>query len=107
MVVIRLARAGGHKRPFYHLVVTDRRNARDGRFIERLGYYNPIAPQSENYIEINLERVKYWVSQGAQPSMTVSRLVKDFEKYGARPKPIRAKKPKKQAQKEAQTDASA
>lgn len=95
MVVIRLARAGGHKRPFYHMVVTDRRNSRDGRFIERLGFYNPVAPQSENYIEINLERVKYWISQGAQPSMTVTRLVKDFEKFGARPKPIRAKKPKK------------
>lgn len=92
MVVIRLARAGAHKSPFYHLVVADKRKARDGRFIERVGYYNPIAPASENYLSITLERVEYWVNHGAQPSPTVARLIKDFTKYGPRPKP--AKKPK-------------
>ena len=76
MVTIRLARAGAKKRPFYHIVVADSRRARDGRFIERLGFYNPIAVGAEEKLRVNAERVEYWVSQGAQPSSAVSRLLK-------------------------------
>ncbi len=76
MVTIRLSRGGAKKRPFYHIVVTDSRNSRDGRFIERLGFYNPIAVGSEEKLRINNERVSYWVSQGAHPSAAVARLIK-------------------------------
>ncbi len=76
MVTIRLARAGAKKRPFYHIVVTDSRNARDGRFIERLGFYNPIAVGGEEKLRINNERVSYWVSQGAKTSAAVTKLLK-------------------------------
>ncbi len=76
MVVIRLSRGGAKKRPFYSVVVTDSHNRRDGRFIERLGYYNPIAAANEKPLSINLERVDYWLSKGAQMSETVARLVK-------------------------------
>ncbi len=75
MVTIRLARGGAKKRPFYHLVVTDSRNARDGRFIERLGFFNPIAAGAEERLRINQERLKYWVSHGAQPSERVAHLI--------------------------------
>ncbi|MFA7494990.1 MAG: 30S ribosomal protein S16 [Acidithiobacillus sp.] len=70
MVVIRMARGGAKKRPFYHIVVTDSRNRRDGRFIERLGFYNPIGATAE--LRIDKERAAYWLSQGAQPSDTVA-----------------------------------
>lgn len=76
MVTIRLARAGAKKRPFYHIVVADSRSPRDGRFIERLGFYNPIAVGAEEKLRINNDRIEYWVSQGAQPSSAVSRLLK-------------------------------
>lgn len=77
MVVIRLSRGGSKKRPFYNIVVSDSRNRRDGRFIERLGFYNPVGnPDIEN-LRINHERVDYWVSVGAQVSDAVARLVKD------------------------------
>ena len=76
MVTIRLARAGAKKRPFYHIVVADSRSPRDGRFIERLGFYNPIAVGSEEKLRVNADRIEYWVSQGAQPSSAVSRLIK-------------------------------
>ena len=76
MVTIRLARAGAKKRPFYHIVVADSRSPRDGRFIERLGFYNPIAVGAEEKVRVNNDRVEYWVSQGAQPSSAVSRLLK-------------------------------
>jgi small subunit ribosomal protein S16 len=77
MVVIRLARSGAKKRPFYNLVVADSRNRRDGRFIERVGYYNPVAPEHDTQaLAVNAERVAYWQSQGAQLSPTVARLVK-------------------------------
>lgn len=75
MVTIRLARAGAKKRPFYHVVVTDSRTSRDGRFIERLGFYNPIATEQEEKLRIDRERVAYWTSQGARPSSTVTRLL--------------------------------
>jgi small subunit ribosomal protein S16 len=76
MVVIRLARGGAKKRPFYNLVVADSRRSRDGRFIERIGFYNPKAPEGQERLRINRERLAYWKSKGAQPSDTVARLVK-------------------------------
>lgn len=77
MVTIRLARGGSKKRPFYHMVVTDKRNARDGRFIERVGFFNPIATGQEERIRVDNERVDHWVSQGAQMSDRVKKLIKD------------------------------
>lgn len=76
MVSIRLSRAGAKKRPFYHLVVTDSRNRRDGRYIERLGFFNPVAKESEDPLRIDLERVDYWIGQGAKPSERVAALLK-------------------------------
>jgi len=83
MVVIRLARGGAKKRPFYHLVVADSRRARDGRFIERVGFYDPKAPEGREALRVNMERVKHWEGKGAQLSPTVSRLVKQFAKKAA------------------------
>lgn len=76
MVVIRLSRSGSKNRPFYHVVVTDSRNRRDGRFIERVGFYNPLAVEGSEGVRIALDRVAYWQSKGAQLSDTVRRLVK-------------------------------
>ena len=76
MVVIRLARGGAKKRPFYNLVVADSRTRRDGRFIERIGFYNPIATDKEEGLRIATDRLGYWQQQGAQVSPTVARLVK-------------------------------
>jgi small subunit ribosomal protein S16 len=76
MVSIRLSRAGAKKRPFYHLVVTDSRNRRDGRYIERLGFFNPLGKESEENIRIDLARVDYWIGQGARPSDRVASLLK-------------------------------
>ena len=76
MVVIRLARGGSKKRPFYNMVVTDSRNRRDGRFVERIGFYNPVASANEEGLRVNLERLQYWQGVGAQVSPTVARLVK-------------------------------
>ena len=77
MVKIRLTRGGAKKRPFYHIIVTDQRNKRDGRSIERLGYYNPVAQGNEKRVELDTERVKHWVSHGAQLTEKVSALVKE------------------------------
>jgi small subunit ribosomal protein S16 len=76
MVSIRLSRAGAKKRPFYHLVVTDSRNRRDGRYIERLGFFNPVGKENEENIRIDLARVDYWIGQGARPSDRVASLLK-------------------------------
>jgi small subunit ribosomal protein S16 len=76
MVVIRLSRHGAKNRPFYHIVVADQRFARDGRYIERLGSYNPKAAGPEQVLGLNLERVDHWVKQGAQPTERVLDLVK-------------------------------
>ena len=76
MVTIRLARGGAKKRPFYHIVVTDSRNRRDGRFIERLGFFNPIAAGQEERLRVNRERADYWLGQGAQASERVSKLLR-------------------------------
>jgi small subunit ribosomal protein S16 len=76
MVKIRLARGGSKKRPFYHLTVTDSRKARDSRFIERVGFFNPIARGQEESLRVDRERVAHWISQGAQPSDRVAQLLK-------------------------------
>jgi small subunit ribosomal protein S16 len=85
MVVIRLARGGAKKRPFYHIVVTDSRTPRDGRYIERLGYFNPIAAGKEIGLHISRERVAHWVAQGAQPSQRVAVLLQQWDKQGQPP----------------------
>ncbi|MDX5446624.1 MAG: 30S ribosomal protein S16 [Zoogloeaceae bacterium] len=76
MVVIRLARGGAKKRPFFNIVAADKRDRRDGRFIERVGYFNPLASGNEKGLVINAERLEHWVSNGAKVSDTVARLVK-------------------------------
>ncbi len=76
MVVIRLSRGGSKARPFYNIVVADKRVRRDGRFIERLGFYNPIAKEGEEGIRVAQDRLTYWRSVGAQASPTVERLLK-------------------------------
>ncbi|QIL20362.1 30S ribosomal protein S16 [Thermomonas sp. HDW16] len=80
MVKIRLTRGGAKKRPFYHIIVTDSRSARDGRNIERVGFYNPVAQGAEKRIELNLERVKHWVDNGAQLTDKVADLYKQAAK---------------------------
>ena len=77
MVKIRLTRGGAKKRPFYHIVATDHRNKRDGRSLERLGFYNPVAQGNEKRVELNTERVQHWVSQGAQLTDKVRMLDKE------------------------------
>jgi small subunit ribosomal protein S16 len=76
MVTIRMSRGGAKKRPFYQIVVTDSRNRRDGRFIERVGFFNPVARGNEESVRIDRERVDYWLSQGAQTSERVASLLK-------------------------------
>ena len=76
MVTIRLARGGAKKRPFYHVVVTDSRNSRDGRFIERLGFFNPGAKGQEVRLQLELERINHWTGLGAQVSPRVTSLIK-------------------------------
>ena len=76
MVVIRMARGGAKNRPFYNIVVADSRMPRDGRFIERIGFYNPKAPEAGHNFRIALDRVEHWVKQGAQPSAAVKKLIK-------------------------------
>jgi small subunit ribosomal protein S16 len=83
MVKIRLARGGTKKRPFYHIVVTDSRSPRDGRYIERVGYYNPVAAGKATPLKIMSERVTYWISQGAQLSDRAAKLVQEFAKTAA------------------------
>ena len=77
MLTIRLARAGAKKRPFFHITVADSRKPRDGRFVERVGYFNPISSGKEVRLEINQERIDYWLSQGAQVSDRVLTLIKE------------------------------
>ena len=83
MVKIRLTRGGAKKRPFYHIIVTDSRSARDGRNIERLGFYNPIASGAEKRVELNTDRLQYWVGQGAQMTDKVADLAKQAGKAAA------------------------
>ena len=83
MVVIRLARGGSKKRPFFNIVATDSRNRRDGRFIERVGFYNPLASDKEEGLRVVQDRLAYWQGVGAQLSPTVARLVKQAAKAAA------------------------
>jgi small subunit ribosomal protein S16 len=83
MVVIRLARGGAKARPFFNIVVADKRTRRDGRFIERIGFYNPIATANEENIRIAQDRLTYWKSVGAQASPTVDRLIAQAERKAA------------------------
>jgi small subunit ribosomal protein S16 len=80
MVTIRLARGGAKKRPFYQVVATDSRSARNGRFIERLGFFNPIASGQEVPLQLDMERVNYWLQNGAQPSPRAAQLIKQATK---------------------------
>lgn len=80
MVTIRLARGGAKKAPFYHIVVTDSRNRRDGRYIERVGFFNPVAKGNAEKLRIDLGRAEHWIGQGAQPSDRVAKLLKDYKK---------------------------
>ena len=83
MVSIRLSRGGSKNSPFYHVVVTDSRNSRDGRYIERIGFFNPFARGNEERLRLDMARVDHWKSHGAQPSDRVVRLVKDLKKAEA------------------------
>ncbi len=83
MVVIRMARGGAKGRPFYRVVVADKRCPRDGRYIERVGFFNPVAAGPEERVRLDLERIEHWISQGAQPSDRVSSLVKELRKARA------------------------
>ncbi len=78
MVSIRLSRGGAKKRPFYHIVVTDQRNRRDGRYIERLGFFNPVAQGREEKLRVDMNRIDYWLGHGAQPSERVASLLKVY-----------------------------
>jgi small subunit ribosomal protein S16 len=79
MVVIRLSRSGAKKRPFYHVVVADKPRARDARFIEQVGYYNPIAAGKDIQLDINLDRIQHWIKNGAQASDRVKFLIKKHQ----------------------------
>ncbi len=83
MVKIRLARGGAKKRPFYHVVVADQRRQRDGRYIERIGFFNPIAAEGEVKLKINRARADHWIRQGAQPTERVRQLLKVAAKQAA------------------------
>ena len=80
MVTIRLSRTGAKKQPFYHVVVTDSRTARDGRYIERLGFFNPVARGADERLRLDMGRIEHWQGQGAQTSERVASLLKDYQK---------------------------
>lgn len=80
MVTIRLQRGGAKKRPFYQVVVTDSRNARDGRYLENVGFFNPVARGQEERLRLDLDRVNHWIGQGAATSDRVAALIKDAQK---------------------------
>jgi small subunit ribosomal protein S16 len=106
---IRLARAGTKKRPFYHVVIADSRSPRDGRFIERIGHFNPLlAKDAEGRLKLDLDKVKAWLAKGATPTDRVMRFLDDagLRKREARNNPQKAK-PKKKAQERAAAAAGA
>lgn len=80
MVTIRLARGGANKRPYYRIIVADRRRALNGNCIERIGFFNPLASDKEEKVRVDMERVQHWVSKGAKPTERVARLLKDLAK---------------------------
>ena len=83
MVVIRLSRAGAKKRPFYNMVVTDSRRSRDGNYIERIGYFNPVARGQEVRLQIEMDKLTHWQNSGAQLSDRVRALIKEYSKKSA------------------------
>ena len=83
MVTIRLSRGGSKKRPFYHLTVTDSRSARDGRYLERVGFFNPVARGQEERLRVDAERVQFWLDKGATTSERVQNLLKESAKSAA------------------------
>ncbi len=83
MVTIRLSRGGAKKRPFYHVVVANSRSKRDGRYIERVGFFNPVARGAAERLRLNEERLEYWLGQGAQTTERVGSLIKELRKLGA------------------------
>jgi small subunit ribosomal protein S16 len=85
MVSIRLTRGGAKKRPFYHVIVTDSRNRRDGAYIERLGFYNPLAAAGAEQLRLDVARVEHWLGQGARPSERVAQLIRVARKDGTVP----------------------
>ncbi len=102
---IRMARAGTKKRPFYHIVVADGRAPRDGRFIERLGHFNPLLPKEQtDRLKLDLEKVKAWLAKGAQPS---DRVLRFLDEAGVRKRPQRNNPQKAQPKKKAQERAAA
>lgn len=111
--VIRLARGGTKKRPFYRIVVADSRNKRDGSFIEKLGVYNPLlAKDNKDRFQYDVERIKYWLGVGAQPSDTVARFLRTDGHYTAKPNYTAKEKvvklpPRQQARKDAEEKAAA
>lgn len=107
MVIIRLTRGGAKKSPFYHLVVTDSRNSRDGRYIEEIGFYNPLARGKAAHLEINKERVNHWVEKGAQLSDRVSYILGQYEKIKANPALIAERLAKRKAAEKAKKEAAA
>jgi small subunit ribosomal protein S16 len=80
MVTIRLARGGARKRPFYQIVVADRRSPRDGRMLERIGFFNPLEPETGTRLRIDLERLEYWTARGARPSERVAALLSAYRR---------------------------
>jgi len=91
MVVIRMARGGAKNRPFYNVVIADSRMPRDGRFIERIGFYNPKAAESEPKFRLKMDRVDHWLKQGAQPSDAVRKLIKRGKSEAGKPEGTAAK----------------
>lgn len=101
MVVIRLSRGGSHKKPFYQIVAADRRSACQGKYLERLGFFNPIAKGEAQRLSLDQERVNYWLGVGAKPSERVASLLKE----AAKPELTQAKKEKKIAKSRAKAQA--
>lgn len=85
MVTIRLSRGGAKKRPFYHIVVTDSRNRRDGNYLERLGFFNPVARGKEPELRLDYQRTEYWLKTGAKPSERVAKLIQHAQKNQPQP----------------------
>lgn len=112
MVVIRLRRIGAKKRPFYHVVVADSRFPATGRFIEQVGFFNPIAAGQEVRLKLDMERINYWISTGAQPSDRVLRLTREHEMGPEAVQELRARKKaradaRRQARRQAPADTAA
>lgn len=105
MVVIRLSRGGSKKAPFYQIVATDSRNSRDGRFIEKLGYYNPIARGKATSIDLDQSRFDYWLDKGAQMSERVSKVLKEYKKGNTQADMASSSQIRKEQAAKAETDA--